>query len=105
MNIIGIDNDLIRIIISRIKAKFLKQKVAFKKKDLFKEDLKNADIIYSYQWWSLMPKIERKLKRELKKGSIVITNTTYFPNWKPTETYIIYPDKPDFEKLFLYIKK
>ena len=42
-----------------------------------------ADIIYIYLLPKGVWKLEEKLKKELKKGSLVITQTYHFPNWKP----------------------
>jgi hypothetical protein len=72
--------------------------------NLFETDLRNADIVYTYLWYDLMPPLEKKLQRELKKGAIVITNTSNFPNWKPVKTYVTCLRVPSFEKLFVYIK-
>ena len=67
-------------------------------------DLQNADVVYTYLWYDLMPSLEKKLKNNLKKGAIVITNTSNFPNWQPKETHITYSKNPEFEKLFVYVK-
>jgi trans-aconitate methyltransferase len=105
LTVCGIDNNTIRIFFSKIKAKILKRKVLFKKQNLFQTNLSTADIVYTYLWYDLMPPLEKKLQKELKPGAIVITNTSNFPTWKPEKTYITCPKNPDFEKLFVYIKK
>lgn len=104
----GIDNNGIRIFFARLKSIFFGQKINFEKQDIFETNLENADIVYTYLWYDLMPPLERKLQEELKQGAIVITNTSNFPNWKPIEKVITYPKvskMPDFETLFVYIKK
>jgi len=104
----GIDKNIIRIFFAKLKAWLLGRKINFKRGDILKmnaSDLQNADVVYTYLWYDLMPPLEKKLKNNLKKGAIVITNTSNFPNWQPAETYITYPKNPDFEKLFVYIKK
>ena len=104
----GVDNNAIRIFFAKLKAALFKQKINFKKQDLFQIDLRNADIIYTYLWYDLMPPLEEKLQKELKRGAIVITNTSKFPNWKPQEKYITYSKistMPDFETLFVYVKE
>jgi len=91
-----------------LKSIFSGQKINFKKQDIFETNLKDADIVYTYLWYDLMPPLEKKLQEELKQGAIVITNTSNFPNWKPIEKVITYPKvskMPDFETLFIYIKK
>ena len=100
----GIDNNIVRIFFSKLRSKFLRRKIIFKKQNIFNVDLKNVDIIYAYLWYELMPPLEKKLRKELKQGAIVVTNTSRFLTWKPIKTYIVHPENPDFEKLFVYIK-
>lgn len=103
--VVGIEKRALQLFFAKLKTFFLKSKIVFQKEDLFKADLRDADIVYAYLWSDIMPSLEEKLQRELKERTLVITNTSYFPNWEPTETYVVWPKKPDFEKLFLYIKK
>ncbi len=105
LTVFGIDNNTIRILFSRLRAKLLKKNVLFKKENLFQTDLSNADIVYTYLWYSLMPPLEKKLQKELKSGAMVITNTSSFPTWKPEKIHVTCQKNPDFEKLFIYIKK
>jgi len=96
-----VDNNVVRISFARLKSKIFRQKIYFKKEDIFQTDLGKANIIYTYLWYDLMPPLEEKLKNELRKGTIVITNTSSFPNWQPKEIHIVHPEKPDFEELFV----
>lgn len=108
LSVYGIDNSVIRIFFARLKAVISRQKIYFKKLDIFDADLANADISYTYLWYDLMPPLEAKFQRELKKGAIVITNTSNFPNWEPKEKRITRPDihtPPDFETLFVYVRE
>ncbi len=103
----GVDKNIVRIFFAKLKAWLLGRKINFKRRDILKmdaSDLQNADIIYTYLWYDLMPLLEKKLKNNLKKGTIIITNTSNFPNWQPKETHITYPKNPEFEKLFVYVK-
>ena len=103
----GLDNSAIRIFFARLKARWLGRKVNFKKQDFFQIDLRDADVVYAYLWHDLMPLLEKKLRNELKRGAMVITNTTKFPNWQPVQKVITYPrtpKTPDFETLFVYVK-
>ncbi len=43
----------------------------------------DGDIVYIFLLHKGVRKLEGKLKQELKKGSVVITQTYHFPNWKP----------------------
>ncbi len=108
LEIYGIDNSPIRIFFANLKSKILRHKINFQKQDIFKTDLRNADIVYTYLWYDLMPILEKKLQKELKQGAVVITNTSHFQDWQLTKKIVTYPKiskPPDFETLFVYIKK
>lgn len=104
LTVFGLEKNGLQIFFAKLKSFFLGQKITLRKIDLFKADLENADIVYIYLERELMSKIEKKLKNELKGGSVIITNTTSFPNWPPKEIYIVHPKSPNFEKLFVYAK-
>lgn len=42
-----------------------------------------ADVVFIYLLPQGVNKLETKLKQELKKNSVVITQAFHFPNWKP----------------------
>lgn len=105
LEIYALDNNPVRIFFAKLQAKMLKRKINFQKKDLFKTDLSNADVLYTYLWFDLMPPLEKKLAKELKPGALVITNTSHFQEWKPIEEVVTHSKNPDFEKLFVYLKK
>ena len=103
----GIDNGRVRIFFAKVMAFLLHRKVILKRQDIFDLDFKDADIVYTYLWYDLMPILEQKLQKELKSGAIVITNTSHFQNWQSVEQMITCPKKPktsDFETLFIYRK-
>jgi SAM-dependent methyltransferase len=104
LNVYGIDKNPIRIFFAKIKALILKRKIHFINENVFNINLSQADILYTYLWYDLMPVLEEKVKKELKKGAIVITNTSHFSNLKPIETIKVHPEIKDenFEKLFVY---
>ena len=91
----GVDTSSIRIILATLRALLLRADVRFLRKDIFDVNLGNADIVYTYLWYDTMPPLEKKLQKELKKGALVIANTSYFPNWEPIQ---------QIETLFLYRK-
>jgi SAM-dependent methyltransferase len=104
LNVYGIDKNPIRIFFAKIKALILKRKIHFVNENIFNINLSQADILYTYLWYDLMPVLEEKVKKELKKGAVVITNTSHFSNLKPIETIRVHPKIKDenFEKLFVY---
>jgi trans-aconitate methyltransferase len=108
LSVYAIDNDPVRIFFAKMKAFLLRQDIKFLRKDIFEVNLSNADIIYTYLWYDIMPPLEKKLQRELKQGAIVIANTSNFPTWKPIQKIVTYhkvSKTPNFETLFVYQKK
>ncbi|MDD5700096.1 MAG: methyltransferase domain-containing protein [Candidatus Nanoarchaeia archaeon] len=67
----------------RIKSLGLQKKAFIHWKNFMKADLSKFDIITSFQISYIMPGLEKKLKKELRKGAKIISNTWKFPNWKP----------------------
>jgi len=84
---IGIEQSWIRVLYSRWKAHGQKGAKAgncqFYHGDILKKSYKDADIVYIFLLQKAVNKLEDKLKKELKKGSIVITQTYHFKNWRP----------------------
>ncbi len=81
---IGIEQSLLRVLYSKIKANRLKLKNAFFiHRNIFSKDYSDADVLYIYLLHKGVRKLEGKLKQELKKGTVAITQTYHFPNWKP----------------------
>ena len=103
----AIDNNTIRIFFAKLKSKILGRKINFRKQNIFEANLRQADIVYAYLWYDLMPPLEKKLQNELKSGAIVVTNTSNFPSWQSTNkinTYPKFPETPNLETLFVYTK-
>lgn len=98
---VGIEQSLIRVLYSKWKTS--KQKFAIAKKckfqhgDIFKRKYSDADIVYIFLLQKGVNKLEEKLRKELKKGSIVITQTYHFKTWKPFK-------KEDLSKEFDFSK-
>ena len=46
------------------------------------KNLSNFDVVILFQIYYIMPRLEKKIKREMKKGSIVISNKWEFPTLK-----------------------
>ncbi|KKR08275.1 MAG: Methyltransferase type 12 [Parcubacteria group bacterium GW2011_GWC2_39_14] len=108
LSVYAIDMGSVRIFFAKIRAFVLRKKVNFICADIFNVDLSQADIVYTYLWYDIMPALEKKLQKELKPGAIVVTNTSSFLNWKPIKE-IAPPDKAsqkvNIETLFVYRKE
>lgn len=106
LEIYAVDNSSIRIFFAKLKSKILGRSISFIKQDIFDTNVRSADIVYTYLWYDVMPPLEKKLQNELKRGAIVVTNTSNFPVWEPIHKIITYPKAsktPNFETLFVYL--
>ena len=79
---VGIEQSLIRVLLSRYNSSKFKN-AKFYHGNIFDRNYSDADIIYIYLLLGGVNKLDTKLKKELKKGSIVITQTYHFKTWKP----------------------
>lgn len=87
-NSVGIEQSWLRVLYSRYKGKKLAShiesgNIKFYHGNIFNRNYEDADIVYIYLLSKGVQKLESKLRKELKKGSVVITQTYHFPNWKP----------------------
>ncbi len=84
---VGIEQSWLRVFYSQFKAYQLKlKKASFVHGNIFAKNYKDADILHIYLLSKGVKKLETKLKKELKKGAIVITQTYHFPNWRAFKT-------------------
>lgn len=80
----GIEQSWIRVWFSRYKALKLKlNRAFFFHGDVFHRHYYPADVVYIYLLPKGVARLEEKLKTELKKRAIVITQTYHFKKWKP----------------------
>lgn len=97
----GIEQSWLRVLYSRWNAHNQNMTIVknchFYHGNIFSKNYSDADIVYIYLLLKGVKKLEEKLKKELKKGSIVITQTYHFPNWKPFKK-IDLTKKIDFSK-------
>jgi precorrin-6B methylase 2 len=81
---IGIEQSLLRVLYSRFLA--LKNNLSnakFIHGNIFEVNYSHGDIIYIFLLPVGIKKLEPKLKSELKKGSVIITQRYHFENIKP----------------------
>lgn len=82
----GIEQSFLRVLYSRFKSV---KNANFIHGDIFKKDLSKADIVFVFLLPKGVEKLEPKLKKELKKGSVVITQTFHFKKWRPYKKILI----------------
>lgn len=75
--------------------------VEFKWKNLFKEDLSKADVIYFFGVpKTIQEKLKRKIEKEAKSGARVISYAFSIKGWTP-----VIKDKPGAKDLSIYLYK
>ncbi|MFA6537071.1 MAG: class I SAM-dependent methyltransferase [Patescibacteria group bacterium] len=102
MQITGIDSSFLRILMAKLLNGWQKSNINFIKNDIFKINISEADVVYTWLWYSLLPKLENKFQKELKPGTIIICNESYLPELRPIETYKLGNDPARFEKVYVY---
>jgi cyclopropane fatty-acyl-phospholipid synthase-like methyltransferase len=83
-------------------------RVRFYERDLFTTDVSEATVVTVYLLPSIMGKVERKLRAELKPGARVVVHDFAFPDWSPEKAIRV--DSPEklretgntFTQLYLY---
>ncbi|MBT4121198.1 MAG: class I SAM-dependent methyltransferase [Candidatus Magasanikbacteria bacterium] len=67
--------------ISKIKARGRKN-IKFKNESLWKTDLSDFDLVFIYFIPHRMEKLAKKIKKEMKPGSRIISHAFAFPDWQ-----------------------
>lgn len=88
----GVEQSLLRILYSKYTAKRLTShlrggNINFYHNNIFKRSYEDADIVYIYLLQKAVDRLEGKLRKELKEGSLVITQKYHFKNWKPDKKF------------------
>lgn len=82
----GIEQSLLRVYLAKYKAWRLNLKAAqFLHGNIFDRDYHSADIVFIFLLQPAVNKLENKLKQELKRGALVITQKYHFKNWRQTK--------------------
>ena len=84
----GIEQSWLRVWYSRYKSRIAgtNKETHFCHGNVFDRTYYPADVVYIYLLKPAVERLEAKLKKELNKGAIVITQTYHFKNWKPFKT-------------------
>jgi len=96
----GIEYNIAAYCYAKLRNIFLKQKVSYKMGDFFKVNISDADIVYTYLFPGLMDRLESKFARELKKGTLVISNAFPIKDRKPK--FIIQGKAGALNTLYVY---
>ncbi len=85
---------------AKIKRLGLEKRIFIHTKNYWKQDFSDFDLITAFQINYAMAGLEKKFRKELKKGAKVVSNTWKFPHWKPEKKI-----KNGLTNVFLYVKK
>lgn len=94
---VGVELDLLRVLISRIRIKLtgLARRAKIEHGNFYKVKVKNATVVTLFLLPKTMEKIENKLRKQLKGGARIISHRFVFKNWRPSKI-----DKEN--KIYLY---
>ena len=96
---IGYELSLWPYILARLNIFFSKSKTRVLNKNFYKENLSNADLIFCFLLTDVMPKVQKQLEKQLKKGAKVISFAFSIKAWKP---YKVIETKPGKSKIYFY---
>jgi precorrin-6B methylase 2 len=82
----GFEINPLLVLITKIRIKKSRLTNAYiLRKDFWRENFSSFDCITLYGVTYIMPRLERKLLKELKPGARVVSNHFRFPNWKESK--------------------
>lgn len=101
--VIGLEISLILFGICKLKQLFYKNKnLAIKYKNLFKQNLRDADVVYFFGMPDkISQKLRKKLDAELRPGTKVISYAFEVSGWSPVA---VDKPRPNDVSIYLYIK-
>lgn len=71
-------------------------------KNYFKVSIANADVVFCFLLNTAMPKLEKKLSGELKKGALFISYGFPLPTWEPTKVISAGQNNTTTNKIYYY---
>lgn len=98
--LVGFEYSFLPYVIAQIQNSLSKSKISIKKKNIFKVDLSEADVLYCYLNLLTMRKLEDKIKAEGKKGLKIISYQFPLPSLQTKEILEIGKDKVYFYVIF-----
>lgn len=86
--------------VSTIWLLFKRERVQVLRRDFLKEDLREYDLVFCYLYRKVMPRLWKKLQKELRPGSWVISHTFAFEGVKPKK--VIHADDLYHTPIYFY---
>ena len=85
--VIGYELSPLPWLYSRLKGLFVRrQNLKLHRLSVFDADLSDVDVVVVYLHPAAMRKLGPKFDRELRPGTLVLSNTFVVPTWRPTQT-------------------
>lgn len=85
--VVGCELSPIPWIYSRLKGLFVRRpNLTLRRQSVFDADLSDVDVVVVYLHPAAMRKLGPKFERELRHGTLVLSNTFPVPTWKPAQT-------------------
>ncbi|MBI5449718.1 hypothetical protein HY948_05410 [Candidatus Gottesmanbacteria bacterium] len=81
---VGLEINPFLVLFSKLRTIFFpyRNQITTRWQNFWNADLSDADIVFVYLLPWRMERLAEKLKKELKPGSIIVSNSFIFPNWK-----------------------
>ena len=81
---IGIEINPLLVLFSRVRSVFTnnRHRIHVQWKSFWSMTFTDADVIFIYLLPLRMEKLEKKLTKECKKGTLIVSNSFLFPHWK-----------------------
>ena len=79
-----------------------KSKVKLRQKNFYKANISNANIVFCFLVDTVMPRVAKKLKSELKPGAKIVSYGFAFPDWEPDKVIIPALEDKTSSKVFIY---
>ncbi|HLD18094.1 MAG TPA: hypothetical protein VJB99_03420 [Patescibacteria group bacterium] len=98
---VGIELSLLQALVAKVRSWRSGSNVHIRWTNVFRTDLRNADVVYLFLMPEAYAKIRPKLEAELKSGARVLSYVWPIPGWVPTTV----DDREGAAKLYLYVRE
>lgn len=98
--LVGVEYSFWPYLVAQIQSSLTNSKLKILKKNIFKVELGEAEVIYCYLNRAMMQKLTDKFKQECKPGTQIISYTFSIPGLEPTKVVDIKERKG--EKIYFY---
>lgn len=84
--IVGLETSVIPYLVSKLWLALSGRKnIKILYQDIYEAELKDAAVIACYLYPGAMQRLRKKFEKELKPGTLIVSNTFSVPGWKPEQ--------------------